>query len=270
MRKSLATLVTTIALLGASAPAVANPPEIRTRAELGFLDVLSHKIQFGNDGSYIDYVEEGGQDVLFGFARASVDAFFGRHAVTFLYQPLSLETDVALSRDLVIDDLTFPAGTNATFKYGFPFYRVSYMYDVVASEEIWIELGASLQLRNATIVFTSVDGTLRRLERNVGPVPILKARAGRQFDDFFLETEIDGFYAPISYLNGDDNDVVGAIVDWSLRGGWAIGDRYEVFANARWLGGGAEGESDDVEFGDGYTRNWLQFATVTLGFGFTL
>lgn len=250
--------------------ASAAPPDVRTRAELGFLDVLSHKIQFGTDGTYIDYVKEGGQDVLFGFARLSLDLFFGRHSVTLLYQPLSLDTQVTLTRDLVIDDETFAAGTVADFKYGFPFYRVSYMYDVARSQNTWVALGGSLQLRNATIVFTSVDGAQRRLERNVGPVPILKARVGKRFDDFFVETEVDGFYAPIKYINGDNNDVVGAIVDWSLRAGWIVDDKYEVFANGRWLGGGAEGTSDQTEFGDGFTRNWLHFATVTMGFGYLL
>lgn len=271
MNARIVGIATTLFICMTGSVALAEAPDVRTRTELGFLDVLSHTIQYGNDGSTVDYVGEGGQDVLFGFARASVDIFHGRHSVTFLYQPLSLNSQIVTSRDITLDDVTFPEGTPTDVKYDFPFYRVSYMYDVIPSQDTWLGLGGSLQIRNATIVFTSVDGSLRHYERDVGPVPVLKARFGKRFDsDFFLESEVDGFYAPIKYINGGDSDVVGAIVDWSLRGGWIIDDRFEAFANARWIGGGAEGTSNESEFGDGFTRNWLQFATVSLGFGFLL
>lgn len=37
--------------------------------ELGFVDILSHNIQFGQNGTEFDYVEEGGQNILFPFIR---------------------------------------------------------------------------------------------------------------------------------------------------------------------------------------------------------
>ncbi len=40
--------------------------QYRAVAEVGFVSVLSHKIQLGNNGNYFDYVKEGGQDVLSG------------------------------------------------------------------------------------------------------------------------------------------------------------------------------------------------------------
>lgn len=39
--------------------------KLRGIAELGFLAVLKHQIQFSNSGTYINYVQDGGQDVLF-------------------------------------------------------------------------------------------------------------------------------------------------------------------------------------------------------------
>ena len=39
-------------------------------AELGFLKVLSHKIQFSRNGTRFDYVKDGGQDILFPFSTA--------------------------------------------------------------------------------------------------------------------------------------------------------------------------------------------------------
>ena len=88
--------------------------------------------------------------------------------------------------------------------------------------------------------------------------------------------EVDGFYAPVSYLNGDDNDVVGAILDASYRIGRHLNSEAIAFLNLRYLGGGAEGISDDNLRqnqangfdDDGFTANWLHTMSITLGFGY--
>jgi len=49
-----------------------NTTSFRAVAELGFLAVLNHKIQFSNNGTYFNYKEEGGQDVLFPINRLSI------------------------------------------------------------------------------------------------------------------------------------------------------------------------------------------------------
>lgn len=271
MRHALATL----ALLAFAVPTTAfaqddSDFDLRTRVEVGFLDPLYHTVQFGSDGTEIDYVDEGGQDVLYPFFRPSVEGRFGRHRVGFVYQPIDLEGEVVTRRDWVIDDLTFPADTPVNTRYSFPFWRASYGYDVLSDPDWELELGASLQLRDATITFTNAAGTLRRTERDVGPVPILRARLRIPVTDgSWFETEVDGFYAPVKYINGGDSDVVGAIVDWSVRYGFDIDESFDAFVNLRYLGGGAEGTSDS-EFGDGFTKNWLHFATVSLGFTYDL
>jgi len=86
----------------------------------------------------------------------------------------------------------------------------------------------------------------------------------------YTEWELDGMYAPISYLNGSDNEVVGAILDASIRTGVQIADPVNAFLNVRYLGGGAVGTSDADGPGDGYVRNWLNFLTVTAGFVYEL
>jgi hypothetical protein len=44
-----------------------------------------------------------------------------------------------------------------------------------------------------------------------------------------------------------------------------------VFLNVRYLGGGAEGQSDNsTPPGDGYVSNWLHFLTVSAGFSWGL
>jgi hypothetical protein len=250
-----------------------NNLKISGVAELGFLAVLKHNVQFSNAGTYINYVKDGGQDVLFPVNRMSLELEVNKkHIWTFLYQPLRLESTALLSRDLVVDELTFPAGTGVNFLYNFPFFRLSYMKEFRPDDEKFnFAFGGSLQIRNATISFESIDGSLFRSNRDIGPVPVLKFRTRYSPNKkTYTEFEADGIYAPISYLNGSDNGVVGAILDASIRQGLKINNEVNAFLNLRYLGGGAVGTSvDDPGPGDGYVNNWLHFATVTAGFVYT-
>lgn len=247
--------------------------QLSTIVELGFLSPLSHKIQQGKNGTYFDYVNDGAQDNLFNFARASVEAKFNnRHIVIFLLQPLDLQTRIGLQEDLIVQNVTFPAGTAIDLRYGFPYYRASYMYDILGSDRTELAFGASFQFRNATINFTSVDGSLIYTSRDVGPVPILKMRATHLFNNgLWLGLEADGFYAPGAIFNLRDTDVLGAILDASLRVGLRTSDQYDTFLNLRYIGGGSDGTNDDPnQPGDGYTKNWIHLATVSLGVTYNL
>lgn len=255
-----------------SAPPVMPEPagpfyRVRAVAELGFLAVLSHKIQFGKDGTYFDYVREGGQDNLYSVGRLSLELELKRrHTFIFLYQPLDLVTNVTLQRDARLAGSDFPQGTPVETRYAFPFYRASYLYDLVKSPKHELSVGLSLQIRNATIDFKSQDGKIFTSNRDIGPVPILKSRGRYTFDrGAFVGYEVDGFYAPISVINGSDNEVIGAIVDLSLRGGVALPANGEIFLNWRYLAGGSVGQSDPEPTYDGYNKNWLHFMTVSIG-----
>ena len=100
-----------------------SAPEVNVIAnvEAGFLNVLSHKVQFSNDGNYFDYQKDGGQDVLFPIKRFSLEVNKGRNAVVLLYQPLRLETQVLLDNTLRVDGLDFPAASGVKLLYNFPF-----------------------------------------------------------------------------------------------------------------------------------------------------
>lgn len=248
--------------------AAENNVSIKPTAELGFLTVLDHKVQFDSNGTEIDYRTDAGQTNLYSIARFSVDIDFNqRHKTSILYQPLELKTTEPIRRDLVVDELLFPKGTPVTFTYGFPFYRVSYLYDFLPDPKRELAAGISFQIRNATISFESADGTLIRTKRDVGLVPIIKFRHQLPIGEKgWWGSDIDGFYAPISYLNGSTNDVIGAILDASLRGGVHVLEKGDLFLNVRYLGGGGVGTSKDAnDFGDGYVNNWLHFMTVSLG-----
>ncbi len=243
--------------------------KISTVAELGFLGVLDHKIQFSQNGTYFDYVKDGGQDVVFPISRLSTELEWNKqNTVYFLYQPLRIESQVLLKEDLLVDSLTFPASTKLNLLYNFPFYRISYTRELIKNvNKFSFQLGGSIQLRNATINFESGDGSLFRTNRDIGIVPALKIKTTYFVNEFvYTELEADGIYAPVSYLNGSDNEVVGAILDASIRTGLNINQNLSSFFNLRYLGGGAVGTSEnDPGPGDGYVRNWLNFLTVSIG-----
>ncbi|MBD3418494.1 MAG: hypothetical protein GF398_00100 [Chitinivibrionales bacterium] len=268
MRKLCSSIVA-IATLSQIASASAGNLHVRAVAELGFLSVLDHKVQFSKSGTYFDYNEDGGQDVLFAFSRLSLElGLNSRNSFILLYQPLSIQTQESLGKPLSVDSLLFPAGTNVKFLYDFPFYRVSYLREFLSENELFsLAAGLSLQIRNATISFESLDGSRYRTTRDVGPVPALKLRTSWHPDDLFWVTlEADGIYAPVSYLNGSDEEIVGSILDASLRSGIDMTSSSKAFVNIRYLGGGAVGtDSDDEGPGDGYVKNWLHFLTVSAG-----
>lgn len=247
---------------------------LRGSFEIGFLGVLDHQIQFGENTTYFSYNQDGGQDILFPITRLSLDMNLSpRHTLVLLYQPLDIVSREILDEAITIDQVTFAAGTAMEFRYSFPFYRVSYLYDFIENEIDELAIGLSLQIRNTTIEFLNLDGTQIVRNSNIGPVPIIKFRARHNnTDGSWYGTEIDGFYAPVSYINGSDNEVVGAILDASVRYGWQLMDAGEAFLNVRYLGGGAVGSSDDDGRGaaDGYTKNWLHFLTVSVGLNYTL
>jgi hypothetical protein len=254
------------------APSVGQESQIEFRAvaELGFLAVADHKIQFSNSGTYFDYRRDGGQDVLFPVSRLSLEVDFNkRNTIVLLYQPLRIESQALLLDDLVVDELTYPANTSVEFLYNFPFYRFSYLRELLPNNQKYsLGIGGTIQIRNATISFESADGMLYRANRDIGIVPALKLRGQANVNErVFIGFEADGIYAPVSYLNGSDNEVVGAILDASVRAGLHLSDEVNTFLNLRYLGGGAVGTSDDDERpGDGYVKNWLHFLTVSAGF----
>jgi hypothetical protein len=244
--------------------------QLRPVAELGMLAPRAHTIQYGSEGTEFDYIEEGGQDNLYFFSRWSMDLYLPkRHSLTFLYQPLDIQTSVEAERQLQFNDLVIPQGTPLDTRWGFEFYRVSWARDVLKDESAELSLGFSMQFRNATIDFTTADGEIRDTTRDIGLVPLFKAKG--RFDHteagWWWGFEADGAYAPIKYINGDTSDVLGALLDSSIRAGYYGKQGIDPFLNIRYVGGGAEGTTNDPDPGeDGFTSNWLHFLVFSMGF----
>ena len=236
--------------------------------ELGSLAVLQNDIQLGKEGTEFDYVKEGGEDNLFAYQRFETNfRFKERHSFLFLYQPLDLRTTQEASTDLRFDLITFPKFTPMNYRYGFDFTRATYMYDITSNTDSEVSFGVGLQIRNATLDFRSADGDLSDSNRDIGPVPLVTSRGRFGIDaQRWWGYDVSGAYAPIKYLNGDVSDVVGALLDASVRGGFSFSKGTDVFINLRYIGGGAEGtESEPIDGKDGFVANWIQLLALSIG-----
>ena len=186
---------------------------------------------------------------MFPYERFSIDLNIGaQNQVTLLYQPLTLSTKTVAGRNnsgsVVIDGVTFPNGTPLDIVYGFDFWRVSWLFDFLESPSDVLGLGLSLQLRNASISFTSSDGTLRAISQNLGPVPILKARAATWFSPALgLDFVVDGFYASSAIFNGSGKPFEGWTWDASLSAKTRLTPVAVGFLTLRSIGGGARGSN---------------------------
>lgn len=277
-----AALVAVLLLAGFSPLAAQEAePFIRVipRAEFGAVAVLKHLYQSGDTGTLFDYVRQGGQDILFPYQRYSADVVLGgRHIVTLLYQPLTLNTRTVVDANaptvgtLAVGDASFLAGTPLELKYGFDFWRASYLYDFSRSPDTILGAGLSLQIRNASIVFSAVDGSDAAVQQNIGPVPILKVRAAHQFSPLFgLDFEADGFYASSAFFNGSANPFKGWVWDAALTATTRLTPEAKAFLVVRSIGGGAEGNnaydytSWTTSNPGSYTYNELATLAVSLG-----
>jgi hypothetical protein len=280
--------VTTMAVaaflaLAVLAPLAAQETEpfiqVIPRTEIGYVAVLQHLYQSGTGGTMFNFVTQGGQDILFPYQRYSADVVLGgRHIVTLLYQPLTLNTQTVVNRntlssaDLVVDGVSFPDDTPLELKYGFDFWRASYLYDFARSPDTILGAGLSLQIRNASIVFSSVDGSLSTIQQNIGPVPILKVRAAHQFSPYFgLDFEADGFYASSAFFNGSGRAFEGWIWDTALTATTTFVPGAKAFLVVRSIGGGAKGNnaydtSWTTSSANSPTYNSLATLAVSLGF----
>ncbi len=283
VRWTIAALVSLLVASAVSAEGFINRNDgildIEAVAETGFVKVWFHEIQIGENDDVIDYVNEGGQEILFPFSRFTTELTIAdRHTVIFLYQPLEISTQVRFDEPQTVDGVTFGDGgvEGVNLTYGFPFYRTSYLYDFAASDRLELAAGISLQLRNASIRFESADGTEIAISQDLGPVPIIKIRGEYIFDGdripgAFVGLEADGFYASSAFINGAEFDFTGSIFDASLRAGFEPVTGMEVFLNFRALGGGASGTRPDEnrdfwsQSRSGFTDNFLVSTSLTLG-----
>lgn len=271
MKKFLIILIVFLCSLSSSVFATSNeslinredsPVQFFAEYEAGFVSIISHNIQIGKPGTLFDYVTQGGQDVLFPFKRYNVGVVIkDRHRVSILYQPFELNTVVPFETEVKIDNKPFLGPME--LKYSFPFWRISYSYDLMKQEDITIGVGAALQIRDASIVFKEIKGDKVSVSQNVGPVPALHVYARWETPiGINLSTDITGLYASSALINGATYEFEGSILDASIRTGYKLKNNIEIFANIRFFGGTSNGTSSSS---DG--SNWSVASSSTERYG---
>lgn len=233
-----------------------RPPWLRPTLvfETGLAYVAQNDGRYGEAGTAYDAGDVGQQANLARVSRTSVELARGRHTAILLYAPFQLTTEVTLERDLQFRDQLFAAGSVVEHRYLFDGYRASYLYRVVDGTPLRLELGASLQIRNADVAFTSGDGTRRANQSDIGPVFAAKLRlwyAPRRGPWGMLEADALSTFGLI-------DGVSGGIYDVGLSIGYPVGRGVDLMLVSRLLGGGAEVESQDID-------NWANFVSFTAG-----
>ena len=257
-RSSLVAPAILAAVLGAIAPgAAAADPRLILSYETGPAYVAQNDGRYGAAGTPYEAGDVGQQDTLARVERSAVELVLGRHRVIALYAPFLLETRVALADELRFRDTLFPTGTVVDHRYRFDGLRASYLYHVVGGR-LGVELGGSLQIRNADVAFTSVDGRLRGDQSDIGLVPALKARLRYSPGRAWAMLEADGLST-----FGLVGDTSGGLYDVALIGGYAIRPDVSIYGNVRLLGGGAEVPAQQID-------NWGNYVSASLGLRFQL
>ena len=233
--------------------AAAAPPEVQVTYETGGAAILQNDGRYGADGTAFDASDTGQDQNLLVVQRTSVELGFGRHRVVLLYAPFEAETRVRLREPLTFDDTTFAAGSVVDHRYLFDGYRASYLYEVVKSE-LELAFGGSLQVRNADVAFSAVDGSAFVQESDIGLVFALKARLRYAPNDcVWGQLEADAF-STFGLIDG----VSGGIYDVALTLGVPLSRPLDVLFVTRLVGGGATVRDREID-------NWANFFSVALG-----
>ena len=255
------------------AESLINRPEakwnIQPVYELGFIGVLQNDIQLGKNGTGFDYISEGGEDNLFRYARYEMNFVYqDTHNLSFLFQPFDVTTSSVLRSDKQFDSVLFAQGTPMFYRYGFDYYRATYSKNFIYTDKKRLSGGVAMQIRNATLDFRSQDGELQNSSRDIGPVPLATISGEMNAKNHvWYGFEATGSFAPIKYINGSNSDIVGALLDASIRGGLHLKNKTDVYVNLRYIGGGAEGTDSTPDPGkDGYVANWIQLTSLSVGF----
>jgi len=245
------TLPAFLAVLGAASVAQASPRVILSY-ETGPAYIAQNDGRYGDAGTPYEASDVGQQANLVRGERSAVEVVTGRHRVIALYAPFLVDTQVALAADLTFRDTTFAAGTVVDHRYRFDGYRGSYLYQVVDGD-LAVELGGSLQIRNADVAFTRVDGAARAVQSNIGLVPALKARLTYAPGAAWGRLEVDGLST-----FGLVGNVSGGLYDVAVTGGYAVRPDLDVYGTLRLLGGGAEVPAQAID-------NWANFMNPSPG-----
>lgn len=221
--------------------------------EVGPVYLFQNEGRYGANGTLYTARDVGQQRNLIIGQRLSAEAQMGRHTVIALWAPLDLTTRVTLGRDLVFTGTTFAEGTVVDSRYLFDGYRLSYLYRLVPGQRFSLQVGASVQVRNASVEFRTVDASpaVFSVERDIGLVAAIKARIRYDAGVVYAMADAD-------FLNTFGIGLTGGLHDVALTLGVPLVGGADFFLRLRLIGGGANVPGRDI-------YNWGNFGGALAG-----
>lgn len=248
----------TVAVEPAPVAAAAEPPRLFDSLlvdfEVGAAYLFQNDGRYGANGSSYTAAEVGQQRNLAVALRLAIEARLARrHTVIATWAPLDLTTRATLTRDLTFQTTTFADRSVVDHRYLFDGYRLSYLFGLVQGSRFTLGVGASLQVRNASVEFRTVDTApaVFAVERDIGLVGALKVRA--RFDAGVLYAQAD-----VDFFNTFGLGLPAGIHDVALTLGIPVIPGFDFLLRLRLVGGGANVPSRDI-------YNWGNFGFALLG-----
>ncbi len=221
--------------------------------EIGALYLFQNDARYGANGTRYTAADVGQQRNLVVAQRLALEAQMGRHTVIALWAPLDLTTRVTLNRDLVFQTTTLAQGDVFDHRYLFDGYRLTYLFRLLSSERLSWHVGASVQVRNASVEFRSVDKTPATfvVERDIGVVGAVRTRL--RFDPGPIWAMAD-----VDFFNSFGLGLKAGIHDVALTFGVPLVPGADFFLRLRLIGGGADVPSRDI-------YNWGNYGAAVVG-----
>ncbi len=242
-------------------PAPAAAPPVPSRLfdsllvdfEVGAAYLFQNDGRYGVNGSQYTAAEVGQQRNLAVGFRLAIEARIARHTVIATWAPLDLTTRTTLTRDLTFKGTTFADTTVVDHRYLFDGYRLSYLFNLVQVSRFTLGVGASVQVRNASVEFRTVDTSpaVFVVERDIGLVGAIKLRA--RFDAGILYAQAD-----VDFFNTFGLGLRAGIHDVALTLGVPLIPGLDLLLRVRLVGGGADVPSRDI-------YNWGNFGFALVG-----
>jgi hypothetical protein len=248
-----------LALTLVATPALAESPlsALLFEYETGPAYIFQNDGRYGATGTDFEADDLNQKSTLYRAERIALEARLGeRHGLILLYAPFDIITRTALPKDLDFRGTVFPTGTVVDSRYLFEGYRASYLYRLINGERFTWDIGASVQIRNALVGLSAVDGTRYAKESDIGVVGALKTRLRYQLPSRVWA----GLEADALSTFGLLGNTTGGIYDVALTLGIPLSARDDVsaYARLRLLGGGADVKRRDI-------YNWGNFGFAVIG-----
>jgi hypothetical protein len=244
----------------APTPAVVTPPapkrlfdSLLFDFEVGGAYLFQNDGRYGENGTRYGAAEVGQQRNLAVALRLAIEARIGRHTVIATWAPLDLTTRTTFTRDFTFQTTTFANGSVVDHRYLFDGYRLSYLFGLVQTSRFTLGVGASLQVRNASVEFRTVDTspTQFAVERDIGLVGAIRVRA--RFDAEVLYAQAD-----VDFFNTFGLGLPAGIHDVALTLGIPVIPGVDFLLRLRLVGGGADVPGRNL-------FNWGNFGFAVIG-----